>query len=493
MTFFTRAITACLLLCACLSSGQTQGGGGSGGSGSGSSGSGWKLSFRTHGDSVTTYTGATPTDIPWGIAGHLGEWEDSPVIAPGGSWPFGVPYGASASATNSGSVDVKIEWQGTGPAPDHLWLDVNSSATWSGQAGSCDDGQGDQPTAQFGGSVSKGDHTIRVQYPGSAVILSYSLEASCAATGDFEACVACGVSFSAAVSDRSATVSRSGAHDEWIDSQGCTNGDSIWSMYDRNNLVYIYNTQHFVPLWSGQWHQYPYPDWPHDNVSVTWHGPDFSYYYTPEYNWDEGLNGILLRRDMPFADTGTPNFPLSLVITDMVDLGDVNTTYLLHLHYCYDEWQDTDDFYVYKPGTLQWWGSIACHPGGTVTLNQFIKSIDTHTTTVSVGASFQFPPMDPWVKMPLSAQVGESQTHTAEFGVGATSAWTAPDNATSATFYTIWKYWNQTGPGNSYDQGGITGRNVLGSETDKANDVCELRIEFYDSTGHDLGYPGFNW
>ncbi len=121
-------------------------------------------------------------------------------------------------------------------------------------------------------------------------------------------------------------------------------------------------------------------------------------------------------------------------------------------------------------------------------ISSFVLVISNDFSTIS--PQFDLPVRLPFVKMPLAASVGETQMHEDDYAVGATSTFTVPPGAATFTYYTVWKYMLHEGFGSQYDEGGLVRHHAYATETDKSEDVSELRLEFYDSNGVDLGVPG---
>jgi len=116
------------------------------------------------------------TDDPWSL--NPQQWQSGCNIL--GSSGLVTGSGDSASGELSGTVTVKVSWIGQTAAPNHVWLKVDSSASWSGDSGTCSNGQNDQATSiQPGpGGISAGKHLIRKNYSGQPIQFDIQLSAS---------------------------------------------------------------------------------------------------------------------------------------------------------------------------------------------------------------------------------------------------------------------------------------------------------------------------
>lgn len=148
--------------------------------GPGGGGGSWKIEYQLAGSTQQTYTapGISPTSSssPWDY--NPTQWHPGAAI-PGFAGDISTP-GSSITGSCSGTVKVRIGWTGQGAAPNHVWLKVDSSASWSGDSGECSNGQNDAAVLiQPGpGETRAGTHIIRKAYAGQPIVLEVGLSAS---------------------------------------------------------------------------------------------------------------------------------------------------------------------------------------------------------------------------------------------------------------------------------------------------------------------------
>lgn len=145
----------------------------------GPGGSDWQIQYRLNGHTELDQTvngQPSHSDDPWSL--NPQQWQSGCNIL--GSSGLVTGSGDSAYGEMSGTVTVKVSWVGQTAAPNHVWLKVDSSASWSGNSGTCSNGQNDAPTSiQPGpGGISAGKHLVRKTYSGQPIQFEIQLSAS---------------------------------------------------------------------------------------------------------------------------------------------------------------------------------------------------------------------------------------------------------------------------------------------------------------------------
>ncbi len=201
-------------------------------------------------------------------------------------------------------------WKPAPNAPKKVYIAKSSYVNWnkgtvetyagSTASGSCSDGLGDPDAETAGSGYAFGTHVIQKKSSSGSVDITCQQSASCTVTDGtptspysqypgfiphYQSEAFVRWSFSVALTDRSVSISREGAHDEWTDDDGNTHGDTIRS-YKRTDPLFgntvttpVVNWQQFDAVLSGSWHtKIVMFDF---NVNTV---PDVSYQWQPAYS-----------------------------------------------------------------------------------------------------------------------------------------------------------------------------------------------------------------
>jgi hypothetical protein len=168
----------------------------------------WLVEYKSIGTTVEVWetpTGQHVTEThQWTPIGQP-EWQTTARTK--GSGLSSNPTYRLISVASSGTVTIRMTWQGQGNAPSKLWTLTDSSATYLGQ-GSCSNGLGNQEVSITGGGESKGKKIK--QYTEASNKVEYTVSPSTTATPANQLSQPSeNIILSAGPTTRSATITRS--------------------------------------------------------------------------------------------------------------------------------------------------------------------------------------------------------------------------------------------------------------------------------------------
>ena len=288
------------------------------------------------------------------------------------------------------TVKVKLVWSGSGlptTPPQSVKITANAFGYAPGNLTGPEANNGFDPpqimpdSGPAGGYYATSDGTHLVKVPNGSAgttieVGTYIMRAFGPASGSGP--TAASIHFEASADTRTVSISRAGAHDEWVEG-GITHGDTIWSTPSGP-----LNWQGFDGSLFGSWSR-RFAGSTGDPGGV----PDVGYVWNPQHS-----SAYLFHNDvsMPYGGLyldnngdlkGFPNPPaiqtVSYTVTDYQDGATATDSYILHIHEPWENLQKTSgQTQTIVHGTNIYFGS----QGAPVTA--------TWTTTVTITATVTF-------------------------------------------------------------------------------------------------------